>query len=984
MASYCRSRIRSTPVLRLTSWSSCVPLIALSLGVLTANRGAYAQAPVTPVPHRVYMQLLEPREHPDYARRAVQPPSWDTFNNQTQFATLRGFNVDTNNRLVDFVAELDKHTKTNDLGSVIWPSHPTVFAENLADLADEIKSRNLFLFDIWGYVPGGGNDPRGSWSQYKPSPEALAMLESKLGERWLGMDVGEQDGRYVGGYASQLYPMAPDRFGQYLNFQRHFEHMGNELGNRLSTLVSLNFGHYLLKEGTYATIGAETAQALPNSQVYYAFIRGAGKQYGVPWFGNASVWNRWGYKSYGATGDNHGPTKGTSLNLLKRLLYTQILYNSVFVGFESSWFDGDKLSPVGEIQQSAQRWVRENGQPGVMQTPVALLLDFYSGWTFPRHLYTDKIYRVWGNLPYEPGDFFTDGVLDLLYPGYQDASYFHDERGFNVATPFGDIADCLLSDAPLWVHNRYPHLVIAGDLAPTVELRDKLESYVRNGGHLTITAGNIAKYHDGFASIVCSPKSRRMEGGQTIVFNDTSITEVRAFDVYDLTLPSGATVIARLGETPMAADVALGKGTIRVLASAFGIASEPAVSAPISNANDTALTKPYPLLEHVATLLRESFSTQMLFEAGDGLSIVTCRKGPGVYTIGVCNNEHAERPFSIESHVGEITGVRELVMDLAEQHAVGYLPDGSEHAVPGTDSEKTIAGGSVRIFEVSVREANVVETPHVAPGVAPNGRILTLRGPMSVQEQVLSRSTFFEHFDGVCVDWRYLHERTPESLRAESGWLARQGLRLVVDLTSGLNLYPNLRLLNNDQSRFEESMAVIGDVVDKMAVIGSSELIVSLHQTPETNTPREVAMKLMEDTLRELCGKLQGAQGRVFLRVSPKSITSLEKLSEMLTRIGADNLFLAPSTALLARDHIAPSDIPDTVRSRIGLWMVGAPQEDFNGKLWSIQGPVYSSPFAASIQSQVASQPDVPVMLDAVYPNWDAEYLDARLMATAK
>ena len=123
--------------------------------------------------------------------------------------------------------------------------------------------------------------------------------------------------------------------------------------------LSLNFGHYFLKEGTYTLIGAETAQALPNNQVYYAFIRGAGKQYGVPWFGNASVWNRWGYKTYGAAGgsggETHSPTNGTSLSLMKRLLYSHVLYNCVAVGFESGWFDGEQLSPIGRIQQAAQQ-----------------------------------------------------------------------------------------------------------------------------------------------------------------------------------------------------------------------------------------------------------------------------------------------------------------------------------------------------------------------------------------------------------------------------------------------------------------------------------------------------------------------------------------------------------------------------------------------------------------------------------------------------
>src|SRR6202034_2235905 len=110
------------------------------------------------------------------------------------------------------------------------------------------------------------------------------------------------------------------------------------LGNKLACLVSCNFGHYFLKQGLYTLIGAETAQGLPNDQLFYSFLRGAGKQYGVLWFGNASVYNRWGSKHYGAAIDDHGPTKGTSLSLMKRLMYSQILYNSVLVGFESGFF----------------------------------------------------------------------------------------------------------------------------------------------------------------------------------------------------------------------------------------------------------------------------------------------------------------------------------------------------------------------------------------------------------------------------------------------------------------------------------------------------------------------------------------------------------------------------------------------------------------------------------------------------------------------
>ena len=194
---------------------------------------------------------------------------------------------------------------------------------------------------------------------------------------------------------------------------------------------------------------------------------------------------------------------------MKRLLYSHILYNSMAVGFETGWLNGDKLTPIGRLQQSAGRWLREHGQPGVMHAPVAVLLDFFAGWTYPRHLYTADVYRVWGNLPYGPGDYLTDAVLDVLYPGYQNSSYFHDESGFNAPTPYGDIADCLLSDAPAWLLARYPVVVVAGELSGGREIRDKLQAYLNGGGHLVITEGNLARLPGGICAARCSGQSRR-------------------------------------------------------------------------------------------------------------------------------------------------------------------------------------------------------------------------------------------------------------------------------------------------------------------------------------------------------------------------------------------------------------------------------------------------------------------------------------------
>ncbi len=947
--------------------------IALALAAaatLLGNAPGYTDETSTP-DHRIYPRLADPREHPDYARHWVKPPDWDTFGNQTQFVALRGFAVE-NDRIVKYAEEMDAYTKTHDLCSVIWPSYPIMFAQNLGELADEIKQRDLFLFDIWGYVPGSG--PGGYWTQYRPDPSQYALLESKLGDHWLGMDVGEQDGRYIGGYASQMHPISTDRFQQYLNFQRHFERMGDELGNKLSTLVSLNFGHYFLKEGLYTTIGAETAQALPNSQVYYAFIRGAGKQYGVPWFGNASVWNRWGYKSYGGEGPDHGQRKGTSLNLLKRLLYSHILYNCVFVGFESGWLDGNGLTPIGTIQQEAKRWVRENGSPGVMITPIAIMTDFYAGWTFPRHLYSGDIYRVWGNLPYEPGDYLTDDVINLLYPGYQNSSYYHDETGFQAATPYGDAADCLLSDAPEWLLNRYAVLVLTGEISGGVELRDKLARYLDAGGHLVITAGNLKELPGGLSGITTG-EAREMAAGTTVTMGDVAFREDQPFLLHALVLPEGVNVPARCGEIPAAGEIPCGNGRLTVLASPFGVAETPAVSAPIPNTTDKPLPMPYPLLKHVRRILEDLFSRQTLFTAGEGLSVITCRKAPGEYTLGLCNNGLTPKPFSIVSNVGAIESIHELPLDMSEKSAPGFLPEGSENAAVGRDDATTMAGGSVRIFSVRIQEQKITEIPFTPVKLNNQGRGLALNTPHTIKEAVLARPTFFDHFDSVLIDWRYLHEKEAAALRRESGWLARQRLRIYVDLSSGLNLFPDLRLVNNDDA-YQESRNAVRAVVDKMPALGAKDVILTLHRGPENNFTGEQASASFDATVREICAQAAQNGITVYLRMSMKGLSNPNEMMAFSQRVGASNLLFAPSFALLVHRRIAPDALKPEFLEKTGLWLASAPGYDNNGALWSLSQPLCHRIDTGVLRSYIQRAPKAAVVLDSVYASQDEEYLD--------
>ncbi len=482
----------------------------------------------------------------------------------------------------------------------------------------------------------------------------------------------------------------------------------------------------------------------------------------------------------------------------------------------------------------------------------------------------------------------------------------------------------------------------------------------------------------GLSGVRTAGPAVRFAAKQQVDLKPSSVAEDAAFDLIPLEVPAGGTVIAKCGQTPVAVELSCGKGKLTVLACPFGVAVEPAIGGKIPSPIDGPLPKPFPLLKHVSALLDQAFRRQVLFEAGRDLHVITCRKDRGSYTVGILNNTLRPLPMSIVSRCGPIDSIREIPIDASERGALGQLPPGVDSAAIGVNSAQTIAGGDVRIFDVRLKQELAAELPHTVPPRRPRGRILPLRKACSIKEEILARPTFFEHFDGVLVDWRYLHDRSMESMTREAGWLARQKLRVIVDLASGINLYPDLRLTNNGAEDYAASMAMIDDVLAKMTALGARDLVISSHRQPELNYTMEQTVASIEATIREICRRAEARQATVFLRIYPgKPPANLTDALQTVKRIGAANLRLAPSTGQLAASGVPPPEIAAELRKAIGLWMAGQPAFDLNGQLWSVHRPIADNEKWQPLAQLLAVAPDAPLVFDVLYENHDAEYLDA-------
>jgi hypothetical protein len=649
----------------------------------------------------------------------------------------------------------------------------------------------------------------------------------------------------------------------------------------------------------------------------------------------------------------------------------------MMVGFESGFLNGEALGSIGSIQQQAKKWIGEFGQPGNMMIQVALMVDFFSGWSFPRHLYSREIYKVWGNLPYEPGDYLTNNILDMFYPGYQNSSYFHDETGFNVPTPYGDVVDCIFSDAPLWLMERYPVIVIAGGLNQSIELKDKLEAYVKAGGCLILTASNLPDTGREWMGIKPTGNQAQLDPGSEIIINGKAVKEDQPFTISPLQFPDNAEVLARWKDMPLAARMNIGEGKLIVFASNMGT-SDKAVNLPITSEIDADLKNPYPLLKHLKIILHDAFEAQKLFSVSEELSYIINRRSAGKYNLLVCNNTWEEKPLSIESHAGKIISIKENHLDEKETGETGYFPDGFEDLKPGENGRKSIAGGSVRVFTVDIDEKNIEIIPHNNPEKNSQDRYLRIKDKEMIKHAILSRPTFFQHFCGIVVDWTYLEERSLEAVKKEAGWINRQKLEIIVDFTSGLNLFPNLRLVNNDSIAYNKSIQSIKTVMEKMEILGSEHMILSPHRFVENNFTREQYISSFSSTLGEI-GKLAKEMGiNVHLRLSIQKSFSLPIIQKIINNNEGGNLYIAPSLPYLSAGPGLDEFLKNDILSMTSMIFLSTTVEDAFGQLISENAALAWLADSEVLEKILKNYSGVKWIFEGNYNSWDDEYLDVK------
>ena len=786
-----------------------------------------------------YGRLVEPSEYPAYERRAFKVPTWKTFENRPQFVAGRHIpekDVTAGEllKLPDPVAVVPQHHSLTFFGRVCRGDANLVLAPepDFSDALRHVRDLGMYLFDLGGYGPGF---PPSSYGQLKVKPEQTAALNDILGDRWLGFNLGEQDGRYHNGFTARQLPSPRDRVGQHRIFCDWNDRIIDDLGGKVCLLTTLWGWHYPVQDGAVSLIGAECENryGITAPQVHYAFLRGAGKQYGVLWYGDQSIFSTFGlsYWPIDPSGNLVFHPGGASGNLLRRIFLNELLWNSCILGFEGATVSADRArtngrpSVIGQVQIAAEKLIRQGFTPGVMQTPVAILHDFFSGWMPPRTNCTQ--FTSFNSLPYRPGDYLADNLLNLLFPGYGSSGFYFDETGAMCPTPYGDIADCLLSDAPAEVLSRYNLVLCSGIESDLKGTRDRLDAFLRSGGTVFATGVDTARLWPE----ICGTETVRIPAGTAIQWQSGTDRETEDFDLHVGKELASAQVLATCQGRAAVVRVPCNGGTLIIALCSTGmnrlpIKCQPSKSPMMGGGENTGLERPFRLLAHVQRAYDAALKAQRLFTAGEGLTVTSCRRVNGTWVVGISNPSLKSRPFAIASYIGVTASVREIDLGSPIHNLPGYWPHrwgpmkpdpkmshgntnredlGEITGETAPSDANHIRGGDSRFFEVTLKTCTARERPDIKFAPAPHDRILRLPDLVTLRERLLPWPRFGAYFDGVLLDANAILDADADWLREQSGWIKRHGLRILVDAGS-------------NPERAEERLAVCG---------GGPELIVN-------------------------------------------------------------------------------------------------------------------------------------------------------------
>jgi len=258
-------------------------------------------------------------------------------------------------------------------------------------------------------------------------------------------------------------------------------------------------------------------------------------------------------------------------------------------------------------------------------------------------------------------------------------------------------------------------------------------------------------------------------------------------------------------------------------------------------------------------------------------------------------------------------------------------------------------------------------------------------------DEIHRRPTFFQHFDSVIVDYSYVMSKDNEFLVTEAKWASQQNLKIYVDASPAIDLFPNLRLVNNSVTDFNVSFTSLQRLLQKLALYRASNLIISLHRVPENDITYSATLQGFDTTLHTLL-QLANAKGiKMHLRDAVKNPTgSIGGTYLWLKNCSLESsIKIAPNLALIWQQPL--SDISNIIKDA-PLFFLNTPQSDLYKNRYTVNNPIYdqhdnvTKPLTELCSIRTCPYHKgtnvIPLVIDANLPTLEDEYLEVNWLET--
>src|SRR4030095_9061497 len=339
---------------------------------------------------------------------------------------------------------------------------------------------------------------------------------------------------------------------------------------------------YAFQMGVDVGLLERAIDELGDTSTGLAFMRGAGRLYDRPWGIDISLWRTSADSAteFNSTGRLIG---GWSPSYVRRHLYIAYMGGAHVVQIEPAvyYYPGtSQLNPFGQMVKEYGNFTLTRHQDvGTPVVPMALMLDFYSGFDTKHGPYNQSDGVWYQDIPYSSGDHMINNFFKLAYPnhwlhGTTPNAPFSDSAGYKSflasggdprpyepmpTTRWGDTMDVTLNTASLSTLNRYKVIVLMGGVVIDARLRPILQSWVQSGGTLVVNASQVSAADESLLGVTLGGSS--VSGAASLGSSDGTTYNEPSYVYRPVTLNS-ATVLATTGSSPLITSNAVGSGRV--------------------------------------------------------------------------------------------------------------------------------------------------------------------------------------------------------------------------------------------------------------------------------------------------------------------------------------------------------------------------------------------------------------------------------------